>query len=374
MKNRKNIFIVIFVLFIIIFLLIGIIIGMKFNNIDKDEKEEKLSNNKKITAMAENFVYEISEMHFDTVHKMIDFKGFCTWLSIYNEELEEYEFKDFDNNYLGIEKNETYNVFLEYFENYYVENLEIAFKDVEFKILEMDKPKLINNTKGLYEVKAKILIDDGQNEKEDEYTFYINKVENNEEYKIVGGDICEMFLNSLLSVSFNNPKAIVENFISYFNLGMYNEFYDLIDLKGYYALNTTYDGEEVDEDTNYEKFYTKFDIRYAEAGEDEDYLELVEVFETCDKESLKTIFEGMEFKIVKIEEPVLIQDTNGLYKVTTNIDVTYEGETESAEYNFYINAVRKDLGYVEYKIVGGDVPGTVLYMLFLNEYYEDINN
>lgn len=161
-----------------------------------------------------------------------------------------------------------------------------------------------------------------------------------------------------------NPKAIVQDFVTSFNSQDFESVIGMIDVKGFYALNTTSDGEEVDENTNYEKFYTKFDARYEKAESEEDYKELVKVFDSADKETLKTVFAGMELTITEIKDPVLIQNTKGLYKVTTNIDMTNGEQSESGTYNFYVNKTKG-----EYKIVGGDIPETLLYMMFLSEYY-----
>lgn len=177
---------------------------------------------------------------------------------------------------------------------------------------------------------------------------------------------------AFLFINRETPENLVQDFVTNLNAQDFEKVLGVIDIKGYYSLNTTYNGEEVDENTNFEKYYTKFDERYAVAGEDEDYKELLDVFEGCDKENLKTLFEGMEFKITEMSDPVLIQNTKGLYKITTNIDMTYQGETESAEYDFYVNKTKVNLFKTEYKIVGGDVPGTVLYMMFLSEYYNDL--
>ena len=177
---------------------------------------------------------------------------------------------------------------------------------------------------------------------------------------------------AFLFINRETPENLIQDFVTNLNAQDFEKVLGTIDIKGYYALNTTYDGEEIDENTNLEKFYTKFDERYAVAGEDKDYKELAEVFEECDKETLKTLFAGMEFKITEMSDPVLIQNTKGLYKITTNIDMTYQGETESAKYDFYVNKVKVNLFKTEYKIVGGDVPGTVLYMMFLSEYYNEL--
>ena len=179
-------------------------------------------------------------------------------------------------------------------------------------------------------------------------------------------------VGAFLLINRETPENLVQDFVTNLNAQDFEKVLGVIDIKGYYSLNTTYDGEEVSEDTNYEKYYTKFDERYAVAGEDKDYKELLDVFESCDKENLKTLFEGMEFKITEMSDPVLIQNTKGLYKITTKIDMIYQGETESAEYDFYVNKTKVNLFKTEYKIVGGDVPGTVLYMMFLSEYYNDL--
>ena len=177
---------------------------------------------------------------------------------------------------------------------------------------------------------------------------------------------------AFLLINRATPKTVVQDFITNLNAQDFDKVLGAIDVKGYYALNTTYDGEEVDEDTNLEKYYVKFDERYAKVGEEEDCKELISVCEKCDKEALKEVFAGMEFKITEISDPVLIQDTKGLYKVSAKVDMTYEGETESAEYDFYVNKVKVNAFKSEYKLVGGDVPGTVLYVMFLTEYYNDL--
>ncbi len=177
---------------------------------------------------------------------------------------------------------------------------------------------------------------------------------------------------AFLFVNRETPKTLVQDFVLKLNEQDFESVLSMIDIKGYYALNTTSDGEEIDEDTNYEKFYTKFDERYAVVEKEEDYKELAEVFEDCNKDNLKELFAGMEFKITEISDPVLIQNTKGLYKVTAKIDMSFEGQTESEEYSFYVNKQKINFFKTEYKIVGGDVPGTVLYMMFLAEYYSEL--
>lgn len=171
-------------------------------------------------------------------------------------------------------------------------------------------------------------------------------------------------VSAFFVINKGNPKAVVQDFVTSFNSQDFETAIGMIDVKGFYALNTTSDGEEVDENTNYEKFYTKFDERYEKAEGEEDYEELLEVFDSADKETLKTVFEGMQLTVTEIKEPVLIQNTKGLYKVTVNIDMTNGEQTESGTYNFYINKTNR-----EYKIVGGEIPETLLYMMFLTEYY-----
>lgn len=165
-------------------------------------------------------------------------------------------------------------------------------------------------------------------------------------------------------ISRGTPENVVEDFMISFNSQDYDKMMTLIDLKGFYALSTTADDEEINENTNLEKYYIKFDKRYQEVGNDDDCKEFVETMSKVDTESLKDIFEGLEMTITEIDEPVLIQNTKSLYKVSVNIDMTAEGETVSDKYSFYVNRIGN-----EYKIVGGEITETILYMMLVNEYY-----
>lgn len=179
-------------------------------------------------------------------------------------------------------------------------------------------------------------------------------------------------LSAFFFINKGNPTDIIQDFVTSFNSQDFETTIDMIDIKGYYALATTSEGEEIDENTNYEKFYTKFDERYEKSEKEDDYKELLEVIEEIDAETLKTLFNGMEIKITEIEDPVLIQNTKGLYKISANIDVIYEGETQSDQYNFYVNKEKVNLIKSEYKLVGGELPETILYMMFLSEYYSNL--
>jgi hypothetical protein len=132
---------------------------------------------------------------------------------------------------------------------------------------------------------------------------------------------------------------------------------------GIYALVADPNGKPITKPSNHTDFCYNY-IRQSNSGR--------RLCEKCDKEALKEVFAGMEFKITEISDPVLIQNTKGLYKISAKVDMTYEGETESAEYDFYVNKVKVNAFKSEYKLVGGDVPGTVLYMMFLTEYYNDL--
>lgn len=165
-------------------------------------------------------------------------------------------------------------------------------------------------------------------------------------------------------ISRGTPENVVEDFVLSFNSQDYGKMMSLIDLEGFYALSTTADDEEVDETTNLEKYYTKFDERYEKAKSEEDCKEFVETISEIDTETLTEVFEGLEMTITEIEEPVLIQNTKGLYKISINMDMTAEGETVSDKYSFYVNRSNN-----EYKIVGGEITESILYIMLMSEYY-----
>ena len=173
---------------------------------------------------------------------------------------------------------------------------------------------------------------------------------------IVG--ICAYF-----AMGSGNPRIVIEEFLSNVNSSNFDEALDNIDLKGMYALITTYEGEQVDENTNYEKYYTKFDTRFENIEKEEGYKEFIELNSIINS-NVKQHFEGVEFKVTAIEDPILIQGTKGLYKIKTNIDMAAQEQTQSIQIDFYLNRT-----LFSYKIVGGYIPEL---LISLNEYYNEL--
>ena len=173
---------------------------------------------------------------------------------------------------------------------------------------------------------------------------------------IVG--ICAYF-----AMGSGNPRIVIEEFLSNVNSSNFDEALANIDLKGMYALITTYEGEQVDENTNYEKYYTKFDTRFENIEKEEGYKEFIELNSIINS-NVKQHFEGVEFKVTAIEDPILIQGTKGLYKIKTNIDMTAQEQTQSIQIDFYLNRT-----LFSYKIVGGYIPEL---LISLNEYYNEL--
>lgn len=156
-----------------------------------------------------------------------------------------------------------------------------------------------------------------------------------------------------------SPEKTVEDFIGYFNSSDFENVIGTMDLKGFYAisiLGTESSDGSVD--------YTKFENKYAELKDTDDCKEFVDTFSKIDKSGVKEYFKGYTIKITSMKEPVKIQNTEGLYKLTTNIDlVSSSGETSSDEAVFYVAKIDG-----KYKIVNGDLPGSIIYAMILLEY------
>lgn len=160
-------------------------------------------------------------------------------------------------------------------------------------------------------------------------------------------------------VKMGSPEKTIEDFVGYFNSGDFENVMGTMDLKGFYAISML--GLENSEGT---VDYTKFDSKYAELKDTDDCKDFIDTLSKIDKASVKEYFKGYTLKITSMKEPVKIQNTEALYKITANVDlVSSEGETSSDEAIFYVAKIDG-----KYKIVNGDLPGSVIYAMILLEY------
>lgn len=144
-----------------------------------------------------------------------------------------------------------------------------------------------------------------------------------------------------------SPTKVVEDFVGYFNSGDFESMFGTIDLKGFYTVSTL-----ALENENLEPDYTKFDSEYEKLKDTDEAKEIVDMFAEIDKSILKDYYTGYSITLTSVNDPVLIQNTKNLYKITANVDIIdNSGATTSAKVDFYANKVDK-----EYKIVYGDLP------------------
>jgi hypothetical protein len=168
-----------------------------------------------------------------------------------------------------------------------------------------------------------------------------------------------VYINGGIEVSKgDDPKAVVSDFCAYFNSGNWEKVASFVDFKGYYVLG--YSLDEAD--------YTKFYSTYNDFDEeDETYVSSMEYIESCqelDSELYDAIAEVISISLVSSDEPVLIQGTEGLYKIRIILDTAYNGEKSTETQDVYVAKING-----EYKIVYGYLPDLLLSMYQTAYYY-----
>ena len=329
-------------------------------------------------TLIEDFVTNFNNQDFEKVVELVDLQGFYALRTITDEEVDdstniEKYYTKFDERYDAVENEEEYKEFVKQISETDKKYLKEEFEGIEITISDIGEPVLIQNTKGLYKIYVTMKFSiNGETASEIKYTFYIDKVKGN--YKLVGGDVTELIISCveyysvstyIEPVSYDDAKSAIEEFISSFNTQDFETVIGSIDLQGFYALTTTVDSEETETDASkLEAYYSKFDARYKEASSEEDCENFVNTISMIDANSLVNIFYGIEMNITQIEDAILIENTEGLYKVTATIDTITDGESAIDDYIFYVS--EKD---GKYQIVGGDIPASILYMMLINQYY-----
>lgn len=367
-KNKKTKNIIILIIGIIVFIAIGLIayiaIGM---------------GNPKIVI--EDFVSNVNSKKFDEALKYIDLKGMYTLITTYEGEevddstnLEKYYTK-FDSRYKEIENNEEYKEFVS-LNKTVNDEVKTFFEDVEFKITEIHDPVLIQNTKGLYKVKTNVdMIYDKQTQSI-EIDFYVNK--SIFKYQLVGGYIPELLVsinehyNELeknkikTDKNFVNeaktPEDTITKYAEAFNSQDFATILNLTDLTGFYTLNTITTDENVE---NYETYYTQFDERYEVAKTEEECEEFIYAFSMITETTIESLFDKSEMTVSNMKSAVLVENTQGLYSVEADVNLHMEGVEDFVQTcKFYVNNTENG-----YKVVGGDAPSLILYMIYLSQYY-----
>lgn len=159
-------------------------------------------------------------------------------------------------------------------------------------------------------------------------------------------------------VKMGSPEKTVEDFVGYFNAGEFENVLETMDLKGFYALSIL--GLENSDGT---PDYTKFESEYEKSKDTEECKDFIDTVSKIDVNGIKEYFKGITLNITAMKEPVKIQNTKGVYKISTNIDLlTPDGQTSSDEVVFYVAKIDG-----KYKIINGELPASIIYAMILLE-------